>query len=182
MLNHDHSDYVRSIEQMNQMYRLQVSSIPTLKVLENRSDGTQEYVSAADRLRSFRKTLMDEIEEIDAIIEMADALSASKLDADSDERRNLALDVLTAIADLTADIPVFCASEQRKFGLPPASVMRIVMESNKSKLQPDGSAKYDDNGKFLKGPNYWKPEPKIRELIQMIAAGYDINELPSDQA
>ena len=24
---------------------------------------------------------------------------------------------------------------------------------------------YDENGKFLKGPNYWKPEPKIRELL-----------------
>ena len=30
---------------------------------------------------------------------------------------------------------------------------------------------YDANGKFLKGPNYWKPEPKIKELLQAAIAG-----------
>ena len=25
---------------------------------------------------------------------------------------------------------------------------------------------YDANGKFLKGPNYWKPEPRITALLQ----------------
>ena len=43
------------------------------------------------------------------------------------------------------------------------------MDSNQSKLGADGKPIYDANGKFLKGPNYWKPEPRIRELI--LAAG-----------
>ena len=30
----------------------------------------------------------------------------------------------------------------------------------------DGKPIYDTNGKFLKGPNYWKPEPRIKALLQ----------------
>jgi hypothetical protein len=44
-------------------------------------------------------------------------------------------------------------------------VLQIIMDSNASKLGADGKPIYDANGKFLKGPNYWKPEPKIRELL-----------------
>ena len=32
-------------------------------------------------------------------------------------------------------------------------------------LGTDGNPIYDANGKFLKGPNYWKPEPRIQELL-----------------
>lgn len=39
------------------------------------------------------------------------------------------------------------------------------MDSNASKLGADGKPIYDANGKFLKGPNYWKPEGKIREML-----------------
>ena len=39
------------------------------------------------------------------------------------------------------------------------------MDSNESKLGADGNPIYDQNGKFLKGPSYWKPELKIRELL-----------------
>ena len=45
------------------------------------------------------------------------------------------------------------------------AVLQIIMDSNASKLGADGKPIYDANGKFLKGPNYWKPEPKIRELL-----------------
>ena len=40
------------------------------------------------------------------------------------------------------------------------------MDSNESKLGADGNPIYDGNGKFLKGPNYWKPEPKIKALLE----------------
>ena len=50
-------------------------------------------------------------------------------------------------------------------GIPLEDVLQIIMDSNASKLGADGKPIYDANGKFLKGPNYWKPEPKIRELL-----------------
>lgn len=40
------------------------------------------------------------------------------------------------------------------------------MDSNESKLGADGNPIYDANGKFLKGPNYWKPEPRIKALLE----------------
>jgi hypothetical protein len=40
------------------------------------------------------------------------------------------------------------------------------MDSNESKLDANGNPIYDSNGKFLKGPNYWKPEPKIKTLLE----------------
>ncbi len=161
-LDRDHETFITQIERMNSMYRLQVSSIPTLTVVDNNPDGSQEKVGARTRLQRFKKTMLEEIGEIDQIIEMVEG------PVDEDTARN----ILVAIADLTADLIVFCVSEQRKFGLPPAAVMKIVMESNMSKLQPDGSAKYDDKGKFLKGPNYYPPEPKLRDLINKLLQGY----------
>jgi hypothetical protein len=186
-LDRDHESFVRSIEQMNQMYRLQVSTIPTLMFVDNNADGSQHTVCAAKRLERFKKTLLGEIEEIDPIIELTEKLAMAILNPTSApivlktfneatmiaDNRDIAITCLTSVADLLADIIVYCVSEMRKFGLPPAAIMAIVMESNRSKLQPDGSAKYDDNGKFLKGPNYFPPEPKLKELITELLEGHD---------
>jgi predicted HAD superfamily Cof-like phosphohydrolase len=60
---------------------------------------------------------------------------------------------------------VYCRSEALKYGLPLEDVLNVIMDSNASKLGADGKPIYDENGKFLKGPNYWKPEPKIKTLL-----------------
>jgi hypothetical protein len=39
------------------------------------------------------------------------------------------------------------------------------MQSNFSKLGEDGKPIYDERGKVMKGGNYWKPEPKISEIL-----------------
>ena len=46
------------------------------------------------------------------------------------------------------------------------AVLDIIMDSNESKLGADGNPIYDANGKFLKGPHYWQPEPKIKALLE----------------
>jgi hypothetical protein len=51
------------------------------------------------------------------------------------------------------------------FQLPISSVLDIIMESNFSKLGADGQPIYDADFKVQKGPNYWKPEPKIKQLL-----------------
>ena len=76
-----------------------------------------------------------------------------------------AAEVLTAIADLLGDVIVYCRSEALKYGLPLEDVLDVIMDSNESKLNADGNPIYDANGKFLKGPNYWKPEPRIKALL-----------------
>jgi predicted HAD superfamily Cof-like phosphohydrolase len=45
-------------------------------------------------------------------------------------------------------------------------VLEIIMDSNMSKLGSDGQPIYDSVGKVIKGPNYWKPEPKLQAYIQ----------------
>lgn len=127
---------------MNKMYTLPVQDVPVLA----------GPLMATLRLRNFKKTLVDEVNEIDEIIEACQTGGEE-------------ISILTAIADLLGDIIVYCHSEAVKYGLPLEEVLSIIMDSNESKLGADGLPIYDDFGKFLKGPNYWKPEPKIRALL-----------------
>jgi len=107
----------------------------------------------AVRLAKFKETLLEEIKEVDDIIAKLGDPTIS--DAD----------ILTDIADWLGDITVYCASEAAKFGIPMREVLRVIMQSNFSKLQADGTVKYDANGKVEKGPGYWKPEPLIKDII-----------------
>ncbi len=135
--------FAQRIAQMNAMYRLPQNEVPTIPA------------DVADRLRKFKATLSDEVDEIDEIVASATAGVSQ-------------LDLAVAIADLLGDVIVYCRSEALKYGLPLEAVLDIIMDSNQSKLGADGNPIYDANGKFLKGPNYWKPEPKIRELLQSL--------------
>lgn len=125
---------------MNQMYKLPINSTPTL------------LAEPADKLKKFKATLMAEVHEIDEIVEKI-------------ENGDTEIDVKVAIADLLGDVIVYCRSEALKYGLPLEEVLDIIMDSNESKLGTDGKPIYNENGKFLKGPNYWKPEPKIKSLL-----------------
>ena len=129
------------IAAMNAMYKLPANTKPTIPA------------EVADRLVKFKATLMDEVHEIDDIVEHA------KQGAD-------AMTIAVAIADLLGDIMVYCRSEALKYGLPLEAVLDVIMDSNESKLGADGKPIYDANGKFLKGSNYWKPEPRIQALLQ----------------
>jgi len=129
------------IAAMNAMYRLPANDRPVLPE------------DVAGRLTKFKATLMDEVHEIDQIVELA-------------QKGAPQTDILVAMADLLGDVIVYCRSEALKYGLPLEAVLDVIMDSNESKLGADGKPIYDANGKFLKGPGYWKPEPKIKALIE----------------
>ena len=133
--------FAQRIEAMNEMYKLPINTIPTLSP------------DVIERLPKFMNTLMDEVMEI------CDITTAAK-NAEED------IIVLTMMADLLGDMVVYCRSEALKYGIPLEAVLDIIMDSNESKLGADGLPIYNDDGKFLKGPNYWKPEPKIHELLE----------------
>jgi predicted HAD superfamily Cof-like phosphohydrolase len=128
---------------MNAMYKLPAHDRPTLPA------------DVADRLAKFKATLLDEVHEIDEIVQQAKEGAG-------------AVDIAVAIADLLGDIIVYCRSEALKYGLPLEEVLDVIMDSNESKLGSDGKPIYDANGKFLKGPNYWRPEPRIKALLQRL--------------
>lgn len=72
----------------------------------------------------------------------------------------------TDLADWLGDIMIYCGSEMIRNGIDPAAVLDIIMQSNFSKLGADQRPIYDERGKLMKGPNYEKPEPTIREFFR----------------
>ncbi len=134
--------FAHRIAAMNAMYKLPANDRPVLP---------EDVIG---RLTKFKATLMDEVHEIDQIVEMAQQGAPQT-------------EILVALADLLGDVIVYCRSEALKYGLPLEDVLDVIMDSNESKLGADGKPLYDANGKFLKGPNYWKPEPKIKALLEL---------------
>jgi hypothetical protein len=126
---------------MNEMYNLPVKFVPTLQH------------NAITKVRIFMDILSEEIDEGDTIIGGLALNSTDEIGA------------LVMLADWLGDIVVYCRSEALKYGIPLEEVLSIIMDSNESKLDADGMPIYNEQGKFMKGPNYWKPEPKIRELL-----------------
>jgi len=137
------SEFAEDIQKFNAIYKLPVNSKPT----------TDVGVALVERLKAFKSILGEELDEIDDIIAAA-------------QRGDEQLALLTSLADLLGDIQVYCASEMAKFGLPLDAVLSVIMQSNFSKLGLDGKPIYDERGKVMKGPGYWKPEPKISELLK----------------
>ena len=132
--------FAQRIAAMNAMYQLPAHSQPSLPA------------DVVDRLLKFKATLLDEVHEIDEIVQLSKDGAA-------------AIDIAVALADLLGDIMVYCRSEALKYGLPLEEILDVIMDSNESKLGADGKPIYDANGKFLKGPNYWRPEPRIKALL-----------------
>jgi len=113
------------------------------------------------RLENFHLIVDEELEEINDILDKANGPSMGELSNEYTESE-LKVDV----ADLLGDIIVYCASEAERWGIPIDKVLNIIMESNFSKLDENGNPIYDERGKLLKGPNYWKPEAKIKKLLE----------------
>lgn len=114
---------------MNEKYELPVNHVPTFE--------------GYTRLVQFKSIISKEVSEINRIMDRVRCTSD--------------IDLLTMIADLLADIVVYCQSEAVRYGIPLDEVLQIVMDSNDTKLGADG--------KFLKGEKFVPPEPRIRELL-----------------
>lgn len=132
------SNFNDRIAAFNAKYKLEVFTEPQLP----------------GRLDSFLKILKDEVSEGDELLEKLRQGNISYMDA------------LVELADWLGDLQVFCASEMLRHDLPIATVLDIIMDSNDSKLGTDGEPIYHpETGKVLKGPNYWKPEPKLAQML-----------------
>lgn len=140
-------DFYRAIERFNEMYKLHGHDQPTLLPVE--------------RIKNFQDILQEEVEEGAEIAKKYEDLAGVLGSLEGDAK----VEVLADMADWLGDIVVYCASEARRWGIPLDRVLGVIMESNFSKLGADGKPIYDDRGKVMKGPDYWKPEPKIRDVL-----------------
>lgn len=145
----------------NGMYKLPIAPYPTImteadyqrtRKVNEYADHPRDYFQS--RLQSFKTILNKEVTEIDDAILHA-------VDKNVED-----IDLLVEMADLLGDIVVYCTSEAARYGIPLHEVLPIIMDSNFSKLGADGQPIYDADGKVQKGPFYWKPEPKIKILLE----------------
>ncbi len=141
-------DFYQAISRFNRMYKLHANDQPTLL--------------GPERVGNFHAILLEEVEEGLDLMKNYEAAQAEGAGMLSEDQR---LAILTEMSDWLGDIVVYCASEAKRWGLPLNKILGVIMESNFSKLGADGQPLYDDRGKVLKGPGYWKPEPRIRELL-----------------
>lgn len=132
------------VKSFNRLYGIPTPGLPITSKVEMR-----------DRLKQFMPIIRAEVAEGDDILDGVPWASE--------------VDTLTDLADWYGDIIVYCASEMARHGLPAGDILSIIMDSNDSKRQADGTALFVA-GKLQKGPNYWKPEPKIRALIEALQA------------
>lgn len=131
-------DFFGQVKQFNKVFGLPLPPRPTFE--------------GEERLLQFGNMLSEEVREMDDIPMIAD-------------NRNNELDVLVSLADWLGDVIVYCTSEAMRHGIPIEDVLRIIMGSNMSKLDEMGLPIVRD-GKVQKGPNYYKPEPHIRALLE----------------
>jgi len=62
------------------------------------------------------------------------------------------------VADALTDILYVTYGAGHAFGVDLDKCFKEVQNSNMSKLDPDGKPIYNDKGKVMKGPNYFKPD------------------------
>lgn len=105
------------------------------------------------RLQYFKEILKEEFDEVNEILD-----KAAKATTYEEQ-----LAVMVELADWLADMVVYEMTEAGRWGIPMDRVLHTIMSSNFSKLGADGKPIYDARGKVMKGPGYWKPEPKILE-------------------
>lgn len=147
------------IRKMNETYEL--AEVPT-----------QDWSAVTKRLAQFKEILDKEFVELDDIVGMADNATD-----DNWPTGELPLQIQVAMADLLGDIIVYCTSEARRWNIPLAQVLMIIMASNNSKLGADGKPiKNPVTDKFEKGPYYWKPEPLIKMLLEKKNVQIDFDE------
>jgi len=65
---------------------------------------------------------------------------------------------LLEVADALTDILYVTYGAGHAFGINLDNCFNEVQNSNMSKLGPDGKPIYNDAGKVMKGPNYYKPD------------------------
>jgi len=140
------------IRAFNKLYGLPVGDVPSVPPGMN----LEGFLT---RMDDFKNILIEELDEVEAI------KAAAAHTGGSPER---ILELLTELADWLGDIQVYCASEAIKFGLPNDLILSIIMASNMSKLGEDGKPIYDERGKVMKGPGYWRPEPQIKRALQAL--------------
>ena len=113
-----------------------------------------------ERVRKFMETFGQEIKEKAEF--PSDKITSLRHDLIKEELNELkeAIDNkdITEVADALTDILYVTYGAGHAFGINLDKCFDEVQNSNMSKLGSDGKPIYNDKGKVMKGPNYFKPD------------------------
>ena len=113
-----------------------------------------------ERVRKFMETFGQEIKEKaqfpnEKISSLRHDLIKEELDELKEAMDN---NDIKEVADALTDILYVTYGAGHAFGINLDKCFEEVQNSNMSKLSSDGKPIYNDNGKVMKGPNYFKPD------------------------
>ena len=113
-----------------------------------------------DKVRTFMKTFGQEVKTKPSF--STDKINKLRLDLIKEELSELkeAIDNkdLLEVADALTDILYVTYGAGHAFGINLDKCFEEVQNSNMSKLGENGKPIYNENGKVMKGPNYFKPD------------------------
>ena len=116
-------------------------------------------MSNFDSVRKFMKTFGQEVKEKAGFPE--NKITSLRYDLIKEELNELkdAIDKkdIKEVADALTDILYVTYGAGHAFGINLDKCFQEVQSSNMSKLGNDGKPIYNDKGKVMKGPNYFKP-------------------------
>ena len=112
-----------------------------------------------EKVGNFMKTFGQEVKEKPSF--SSDKINKLRLDLIEEELGELKLAMknndLLEVADALTDILYVTYGAGHAFGINLDKCFNEVQNSNMSKLDDSGKPIYNDSGKVMKGPNYFKP-------------------------
>ena len=113
-----------------------------------------------EKVGSFMKTFGQEVKTKSGLsTEKINKLRVSLINEELEEfKEAIKNNDLKEVADALTDILYVAYGAGHAFGINLDKCFEEVQQSNMSKLGDDGKPIYNDKGKVMKGPNYFKPD------------------------
>ena len=112
------------------------------------------------KVKIFMETFGQEVKSKPSLSsEKINSLRLSLIQEELDELKKAIQDKdIVEVADALTDILYVTYGAGHAFGIDLDQCFNEVQNSNMSKLGDDGKPIYNENGKVMKGPNYFKPD------------------------
>ena len=113
-----------------------------------------------EKVKIFMETFGQEVKNKSSLSsEKINSLRLSLIQEELDELNKAIQDKdIVEVADALTDILYVTYGAGHAFGIDLDQCFNEVQNSNMSKLGDDGKPIYNENGKVMKGPNYFKPD------------------------